>query len=89
MINKNKVNSWWKPKGNVWFKHNDDSTLGKKWIVRKRTETSVKEYDDSPTFHGKGEMVAGPFKSKSRARHKADKLDNEYGAYAHMVEQYD
>ena len=20
----------WKPKGNVWFKHNDDSTLGKR-----------------------------------------------------------
>lgn len=33
----------------------------------------------------KGEKVAGPFKNIRRARHKVDKLDNDYGAYVHKI----
>lgn len=32
-----------------------------------------------------GARVAGPFKSKARARNKADRLDNACGAYRHTV----
>lgn len=32
-----------------------------------------------------GVRVAGPFKTAKRARNKADRLDNEYGAYRHLV----
>lgn len=35
-----------------------------------------------------GQKVAGPYASRQRARNKADKLDNEYGAYRHSVLPY-
>ena len=36
----------------------------------------------------KGEdKVAGPYKNVQKARNKVDKLDNEYGSYAHRVER--
>ena len=33
----------------------------------------------------RGQQGAGPFKTLKRARNKADKLDNEYGGYAHIA----
>lgn len=32
--------------------------------------------------------VSKPYQSLSRARHRADNLDNEYGAYRYMVMPY-
>ena len=34
-----------------------------------------------------GEVVSKPYKSRSRASARADKLDNAYGAYRYRVEQ--
>lgn len=35
--------------------------------------------------HARGEGLHGVYQNKTRARNTADKLDNEYGAYAHRV----
>ncbi len=35
-----------------------------------------------------GAVVASGLKDKKRARNKCDKLDNEYGAYAHLLQAY-
>lgn len=34
-----------------------------------------------------GLVVSKPYTSRSRARHRADRLDNEYGAYRYYVRE--